>query len=81
MLRGVCDPFMDLPAGFVARLAEGFKKTPAILIVFENRLPPISPVHDVIDRPWILHPQFAHHAANALSLGMKVKAIFYNSRD
>jgi len=31
---------MDLPAGFVARFAEGFQKTPAILIVLENELSP-----------------------------------------
>jgi hypothetical protein len=31
---------MNLPAGFVARFAEGFQKTPAILIVLENELSP-----------------------------------------
>jgi hypothetical protein len=31
---------LDLPAGFVARFAEGFQKTPAILIVLENELSP-----------------------------------------
>src|ERR1022692_1383840 len=72
---------MNLPACFVARFAEGFQKTLPILIVLENRLSPVSPVHDVIDRSRILHSQFARHAPKALSRGLSVKPIFYNSWD
>jgi hypothetical protein len=46
---------MNLPVGFVARFAESFQKTPAILIVLENRLAPISPVYHMIDCSWVLH--------------------------
>src|ERR1019366_594769 len=72
---------MNLPACFVARFAEGFQKTLPILIVLENRFSPVPPVHDVIDRSRILHSQFARHAPKALSRGLSVKPIFYNSRD
>jgi len=34
---------MNLPASLAARLAQGFEKTPMILVIFENRLPPIAP--------------------------------------
>src|ERR1017187_8814318 len=72
---------MNLPAGFVARFAESFQKTLPILIVLENRLSPVSPVHDVIDRSRILHSQFARHAPKALSRDLSVKPILYNSWD
>ena len=35
----------------------------------------------MIDRSRILHSQFARHAPKALSRGLSVKPIFYNSRD
>jgi hypothetical protein len=43
-----------------------------------SRLPGLTP--DVIDRSRILHSRFARHAPNALT-GLRVKTIFYNSRD
>jgi hypothetical protein len=48
-------PSMNLPAGFVARFAEGFQKTPAILIILANRLASISPVHHMVDCSRVLH--------------------------
>ena len=53
---------MHLPAGLGAALAQGFQKKLAVLVILENRLPPISPVHDVINRAGILHSEFARHA-------------------
>jgi len=53
---------MHLPARLEARLPESVQKTLMILIVFENGFPPITTVHDMIDRSRIFHPQFAGHA-------------------
>jgi hypothetical protein len=64
-----------------ASFAEGFQKTPAILIVLAKGLSPISPVQHVVDRAWIVHSQFARPAANAFILGLSVKVILDNSRD
>ena len=72
---------LHLPAGFRTRLAERIQKTPPIFLVLENRLASISPVHEVIDRPRILHSQFARHAPEALCPGVSVKPLFYDSRD
>src|SRR5437867_10964442 len=54
---------MHLPIGLLAAFSERLYPPVPIRVVFENRLPPISPVHHVIDRIRILHPQFARHAA------------------
>jgi hypothetical protein len=35
----------------------------------------------VMDRSRIVHSQFARHTPTALSLGLSVKAILYNSRE
>jgi hypothetical protein len=64
---------VDLPARFGARFAQCLQKTLAILIVLEDWFSPISPVHDVINRPWILHSQLARHAANPLIQHRRVK--------
>ena len=60
---------MNLAAGFAARFAEGFQKTPAILIVLENRLAPIPPVHHVIDRTRIFHSELARHTRQIAQTG------------
>ena len=72
---------VSLPAGFVPCFAGGFQKTLPILIVLETRSSPASPIHDVMDRSRIVHSQFARHTPTALSLGLSVKAILYNSRE
>src|SRR5437867_13385698 len=73
---------MHLPIGLLAALPERLYPPVPIRVVFENRLPPISPVHHVIDRIRILHPQFARHAAYPCwGSGGRVKPEFYNSRD
>src|SRR5436853_7922020 len=54
---------MNLPIGLLAALPERLYPPVPIRVVFEYRLPPISPVHHMIDRTRILHPQFARHAA------------------
>src|SRR5436309_3476636 len=54
---------MHLPIGLLAAFSERLYPPVPIRVVFENRLPPISPVHHVIDRTRILHPQLARHAA------------------
>jgi hypothetical protein len=40
---------MDLPIGLLAGLLEGQQKQLPILIIEIDRLPPITPVHDMID--------------------------------
>jgi len=53
---------MHLPPRASAALAEGFQKGLPILIVLEDGLAPITTVHDVIDRTFILNPMLAGHA-------------------
>ena len=53
---------MHLPFGFQTRLSMRLYEPPMIFIVFENRFPPVSPVHQVVDRSWIFNPQRLWHA-------------------
>jgi hypothetical protein len=50
-VQALRNPGMDLPARFFTGLGMCLQEKPVILLVFENRLPTISPVHDLIDRP------------------------------
>jgi hypothetical protein len=46
---------MNLPAGLLARVAEGLQEQPPVFVGWENRFPSISAIHDVIHRAFILH--------------------------
>jgi hypothetical protein len=52
---------MHLPAGLLARLAERFKKPLTVLIIGEDRLPPVASIHHMIDCTGILNAQLAGH--------------------
>jgi hypothetical protein len=45
---------MNLPAGLPAGLGRGFQKPLTITVIFENNLPPVATVQDMIDLPRIL---------------------------
>ncbi len=52
---------MRLPLGLAARLAQGGKKSLAVLVIPEDILTLIPAVHDVIHGPRILNAQLARH--------------------
>jgi hypothetical protein len=52
---------MHLPPRFLAGLAQRFQKTLAVPVISEDRLLPVAPVHDVVDRAGILDAQFSRH--------------------
>src|SRR2546426_9345039 len=56
---------MHLPIGLGAALPQRLHPPLPIRVILEYRLPPISPVHHMIDRTRILHPPFARQAGHA----------------
>ena len=56
-------PGVDLPAGFLAGLAQGFQKALAVLVVLENIFAPVAPIHEVVNGAGILDSEFAWHGA------------------
>jgi hypothetical protein len=46
---------MHLPAGLLTRLRERLQQPLPVLVIPEDRLPPVAPIHDVINRPRILN--------------------------
>jgi hypothetical protein len=52
---------MNLKAGFLTRLRQGFQEILTIHIVQENVLAAISAAHEVVDGPLILHSHFTRH--------------------
>ena len=52
---------MHPPAGFEARFSEGLQKSLPIRVAAENGFAPVTPIHDMIDRPGILDTQLAGH--------------------
>src|SRR5436190_3827852 len=49
--------------GFLTSLAEGLKKQTAILVILEDRFPPVTPVHHMINSTWVLNPELACHGS------------------
>jgi hypothetical protein len=45
----------------LAGFGERFQKTPAVPVISEDRLLPVAPVHDVVDRAGVLGAQFSRH--------------------
>jgi hypothetical protein len=73
---------MHLPAGLAAGFAERFQEAPPIQVVFENRFPPVAPVHQVIDRAGILDSQFSPHTPPKIAKGPMMSIWnFYNGWD
>ncbi|MGA2658309.1 MAG: hypothetical protein ABSH34_12450 [Verrucomicrobiota bacterium] len=54
---------MHLPGRFVANLAQRFQEALPVLVIPEDRLLPVAPVHDVVDRPRALDAQFPGQAS------------------
>ena len=52
---------MDLPVGLFAGLAQCGQEQSTIGIINEDGLTAVTPVHDVINRPWVLNSEFASH--------------------
>src|SRR3974390_669600 len=52
---------VDLPIGLLAGLPERLQKQEPVLVVVKNWLAPVATVHDVVDRPGVLHSEFASH--------------------
>src|ERR1039458_1857633 len=52
---------MDLPAGLLASLGQGFEEVLAIDIINKNVLPAVAPVYGVVDGARILHSHRARH--------------------
>ncbi len=55
-------PSIDLPAGFLAGLLQGTEKYFPILVILENRLPPVAMAHQVINGPGKLDGQRSGHS-------------------
>src|SRR5439155_27054886 len=60
-------PGMHLPVRLATALAQGAQKQFAILVIPEDRLPPIPAIHHVIDRSRIFYSQLARHAPTLLT--------------
>jgi hypothetical protein len=52
---------MDREARLPARLGQGLDEIVAISLVQEDRLAPVAPAHDVINRSCIFHAHLARH--------------------
>lgn len=59
---------VHLPAGFLASFTQGFEKALAVLIIMENIFAPVAAVHEVVDRPFVLHAQPSGHGNNVSNL-------------
>ena len=46
---------------FSASLVQRADKPLAILVILENRLAPIAPIHHMVNGPWIFHSELARH--------------------
>src|SRR2546425_5311338 len=53
---------MHLPIGFSAALAQGLQEARPVCVVLENGFAPVPAVHQVVNRPGILHSEFSRHA-------------------
>lgn len=53
---------VNLPARLGANLAQRLDEAPAIRIIDEDQLAPVTAIHDVINRASILDSQLAGHA-------------------
>jgi hypothetical protein len=56
-------PSVDAPPGAAASFGQGGEPVAPVVLIPENRLPPIAPRHDVIERACILESDVASHEA------------------
>jgi len=59
---------MHLPAAALAGLAQCLNKPQPILIIPEDRLPSIAPIHHMVNRSRILHSELARHGRHRETL-------------
>ena len=52
---------MDLPGGHFAALAQSCHQQVAIGLINKDGLAPVAAVHDMVNRAWVLHSEFARH--------------------
>ena len=50
---------VDLPACFLASLAQGLEKSTTVVIILKDGLAAVAPIHDVVDGTGLLNSQFA----------------------
>src|SRR5436190_6131416 len=60
---------MDLTSSLQAGLGQCFKEPFPIRVILKNRLLPITAVHDMIKRSWVLEPKFSGHASHPTQSG------------
>ena len=58
---------MHLPTSLLTRLRERLQQPLLVLVILEDGLPPVAPVHHVINRPRILDAQLPSHAPTLTS--------------
>jgi hypothetical protein len=53
----------SLPGGLPASPRQRVQEKLPIRIILEDNLAPVTPIHHVMERPRIFHPQLSRHAA------------------
>jgi hypothetical protein len=53
---------MNPPAGHPAGLGQGGEEKPAVVVVMENGLAPVTTRHDVVKGTWKFDSEIARHA-------------------
>ena len=56
-------PGMNSPPGPIKSLRDNLQKIPPIILILENRLPPVAMSHDVVERARIFQSQTPRHHA------------------
>jgi hypothetical protein len=62
-------PGVDLPVGFAAGFVQSLEEQLVVLIGTEDWLPMVAPVHEVVNRPRILNPDFPCHELTVQNRG------------
>ena len=72
---------MDLPFRFDTRLGQSLKEALPIRVILEDGFTAVTPIHHMVNRPWILHSELAGHADGLPWRAEGVNEKIYNSRD
>src|SRR5438552_6518811 len=54
-------PRVNLPVGFSASLGQGVQQQEPVFVVMEDRFTAVSPVHGMVNRSRVLHPELSRH--------------------
>jgi hypothetical protein len=52
---------MNLPGCFATRFLQSLKEQPPVLVIVENVLTPITPIHEMIDGTFVLRAELSGH--------------------